>query len=85
MNSHRSLEDSIYRVLKQNKCPLRVYKDIWLYIPHTKNPAINDFHKEIHTKQYESITRFSRGGPHQQITRGRYSSSSPRGSSRRSR
>ncbi len=53
MNSHRSLEDSIYRVLKQNKCPLRVYKDIWLYIPHTKNPAINDFHKEIQTKVLE--------------------------------
>ena len=53
MNSHRSLEDSIHRLLKENRCPLRVYKDIWLYIPHTKMHIMDDIHKEMKTKVLE--------------------------------
>lgn len=53
VNSHRSLEDSIHRLLKENKCPLRVYKDIWLYIPHTKMQIIDALHTEMKTKVLE--------------------------------
>ena len=46
-NSIISLNEEVKSVLKHYKCPLRVYKDIWLYMPHTKVPQMCKLYEEL--------------------------------------
>lgn len=36
-NTRRSLDIHLVSVLQSKKCPIRVYKDIWLFVPHSND------------------------------------------------
>ena len=43
-----NIDPSVIQVLKSRNCPVRVYRTIWKYVPHTNKPTLMaDFEEEL--------------------------------------
>tara|TARA_B100001996_G_scaffold281624_1_gene222043 strand:- start:8613 stop:9146 length:534 start_codon:yes stop_codon:yes gene_type:complete len=58
-NSIRSFNEPVKNVLNHYKCPIRVYKDLWLYVPHTKVPQMCKIYDELILNFVNSIIKKS--------------------------
>jgi len=58
-NSIRSFNEPVKNVLNHYKCPIRVYKDVWLFVPHTKVPQMCKIYDNIILNFVNSIIKKS--------------------------